>query len=175
MFLTVDAAGKRVPPTKGAYGTCPRCQRVVHAKCGNQKIHHWAHEKGMNDCDPWAESTEPRRFRAWIAADGRAKFRWMSRRRTLDAAKRPVYLDLGGPLLGVTSYGPRGCVSGFGEMLSRTAGGRETWSAQIGLETDGSHASSFRQRGPLVPVSALRNRRSFRRLGQLVSRYAACR
>jgi hypothetical protein len=68
----------------------------------------------------WVFNTEPWRFRAEIAADGRAKFRWMSSRRTLDAAKRPVYLDLGGPLLRVTGDGPQGCVSGFGELLSRT-------------------------------------------------------
>jgi hypothetical protein len=162
--------------------------RAVHAKCGEEKIHHWAHEKGKNDCDPWAESetawhrdwqaradpdwcevvmgelrehradirrphdglvielqhsyikheevrereafygnmwwvfdTNPWKFLAGLLPDGRAKFRWMSSRRTLDATKRPVYLDLGGPLLHVTGYGPQGCLSGVGELLSRSA------------------------------------------------------
>lgn len=67
----------------------------------------------------WVFNTEPWRFRAWIAPDGVGKFRWLSSRRTLDAVKSPVFLDLGGPLIRVTSYGPRGCVSGFGEVLSR--------------------------------------------------------
>jgi hypothetical protein len=41
----------------------------------------------------WVFNTEPWRFRVEVAAGGRANFRWMSRRRTLDAAKRPIYLD----------------------------------------------------------------------------------
>lgn len=68
----------------------------------------------------WLFDTEPWRFRAHVGADGRATFRWMSRRRTLDATKRPVYLDLGGPILHVTGYGPQGCLSGSGELLART-------------------------------------------------------
>jgi hypothetical protein len=68
----------------------------------------------------WVFNTEPWRFRAEITPSGGAKFRWMSRRRTLDAASRPIYLDLGGPLLRVTGYGPQGCLSGTGELVSRT-------------------------------------------------------
>ena len=230
MFLALDAAGQRGPPTKGAGGTCPRCLRVVHAKCGKQKIHHWAHEKGMNDCDPWAESetqwhrdwqaraglewcevvmgelrehradirrpddglvielqhsyikheevrereafygnmwwvfnTEPWRFRAEIAADGGATFRWMSRRRTLDAARRPVYLDLGGPLLRVTGYGPQGCVSGFGELLSRTE-----FISRVGLRPlsdeelkQTSHYSMLQRDGDIVLARSLEDLRTW--------------
>ena len=38
----------------------------MHAKCGEEKIHHWAHEKGKSDCDPWAES-ETKWHRDWQA------------------------------------------------------------------------------------------------------------
>jgi len=182
MIFALDALDRRVPPTKGERGRCPQCRRPVHAKCGEKKIHHWAHERGQNDCDPWAEGetqwhrdwqmrapsdwcevvmgahradirrpdglvielqhsyitqeevrereafygnmwwvfdTQPWKLRVRIATNGTAEFRWMSTRRTLDAANCPVYLDLGGPLLRVTGFGPRGCLSGSGKLVSR--------------------------------------------------------
>jgi hypothetical protein len=48
VFFAIDGAGRRMVPLKGARGTCPRCLSAVHAKCGEEKIHHWAHEKGKN-------------------------------------------------------------------------------------------------------------------------------
>lgn len=70
--------------------------------------------------DPSARTAvSPVRFRVRLAADGTAQYRWISRSRTLDAAKRPIFLDLGGPLLHVTGFGGQGCVSGSGVLLSR--------------------------------------------------------
>jgi hypothetical protein len=68
----------------------------------------------------WVFDTEPWRFRAWTGADGTTHYRWMSRRGTLDAARRPIFLDLGGPVLHVTRFGSQGCVSGSGVLLSRS-------------------------------------------------------
>lgn len=38
----------------GAKGLCPGCRQTVVAKCGIQKVHHWAH-KGARTCDNWWE------------------------------------------------------------------------------------------------------------------------
>lgn len=44
----------RTQATKGARGLCPCCGSELIAKCGEQKINHWAH-KGTRFCDPWWE------------------------------------------------------------------------------------------------------------------------
>ncbi|WP_394845220.1 competence protein CoiA family protein [Pendulispora brunnea] len=64
MLYAFDSTGKRLTPAKGAAGTCPQCMNPVGAKCGNRKIWHWAHAKGRNECDPWAES-ETQWHRDW--------------------------------------------------------------------------------------------------------------
>jgi len=46
--------GLRTEPTKGERGICEGCNGEVIAKCGNVKIHHWAH-KNIEDCDSWYE------------------------------------------------------------------------------------------------------------------------
>lgn len=69
----------------------------------------------------WVFDTTHWRFRLWLEADGSVHYRWMSRRHTLDAAKCPVFLDVGGPLLHVTGFGRQGCVSGTGSLLTRSA------------------------------------------------------
>ncbi len=43
-------------------GSCPACSAPMIAKCGNERIRHWAH-KGNRRCDPWWEETEW--HRAW--------------------------------------------------------------------------------------------------------------
>jgi flagellar biosynthesis GTPase FlhF len=48
---------QRVKPRKGERATCPCCGSVVIAKCGEQKIWHWAHYKS-EECDSWAEMGE---------------------------------------------------------------------------------------------------------------------
>lgn len=35
-------------------GTCPGCGQPMIAKCGDHRVHHWAH-KGTRSCDPWWE------------------------------------------------------------------------------------------------------------------------
>ena len=51
-FAEVD--GKRCEATKRAKGICPFCKGEVIAKCGEQKIAHWAH-KSTQSCDSWHE------------------------------------------------------------------------------------------------------------------------
>jgi competence protein CoiA len=41
-------------PSKGLKGVCPGCGKDVIAKCGNVKVHHWAHVN-IKDCDSWHE------------------------------------------------------------------------------------------------------------------------
>jgi competence protein CoiA len=60
-FALVD--NTKAEPTKGTKGTCPNCGSELIAKCGNIKVHHWAH-KGMRNCDPWWEN-ETEWHRTW--------------------------------------------------------------------------------------------------------------
>lgn len=53
----------RTTPTKGLTGVCICCGSEVIAKCGNIKIHHWAHKSNV-ECDSWWEP-ETEWHRAW--------------------------------------------------------------------------------------------------------------
>lgn len=55
--------GEQQEAQTGVVGTCPGCSSPLVAKCGNIKIHHWAH-KGKLDCDPWLEN-ETEWHREW--------------------------------------------------------------------------------------------------------------
>ena len=44
-------------------GECPACGKAMIAKCGQHRIHHWAHQ-GKRTCDPWWEN-ETEWHRAW--------------------------------------------------------------------------------------------------------------
>jgi hypothetical protein len=62
----MEIAIKDNQPIKASAGlraTCRDCGAVVVAKCGTQRIHHWAHY-GVRDCDTWAEN-ETEWHRAW--------------------------------------------------------------------------------------------------------------
>jgi len=48
---------------KGIIGTCPICSSELIAKCGDFKIHHWAHKRNRN-CDSWWEA-ETEWHRSW--------------------------------------------------------------------------------------------------------------
>jgi competence protein CoiA len=48
---------------KGLQGICPGCLQPVIAKCGQQKINHWAH-RANKTCDSWWES-ETEWHRSW--------------------------------------------------------------------------------------------------------------
>lgn len=54
---------QRVEPKKGLRGTCSCCAGELIAKCGQFKIHHWAH-KDLTSCDPWWEN-ESKWHRQW--------------------------------------------------------------------------------------------------------------
>lgn len=55
--------GLRLEPKAGLSGECPGCNRAVTAKCGEIRVHHWAHS-GKRMCDPWWEN-ETEWHRAW--------------------------------------------------------------------------------------------------------------
>lgn len=55
--------GNKVEAIKGTKGICPNCKAELIAKCGEHKIHHWAH-KGIRNCDPWWEN-ETEWHRSW--------------------------------------------------------------------------------------------------------------
>lgn len=46
--------GIRTQPTAGLSGHCPVCERDMIAKCGDIRVHHWAH-RGRRVCDHWWE------------------------------------------------------------------------------------------------------------------------
>jgi len=51
-FALID--DKRVEAGPGLKGSCPGCAQPVIAKCGTQRIHHWAHLSDKK-CDNWWE------------------------------------------------------------------------------------------------------------------------
>ena len=53
----------RCEASPGLIGYCPGCSQPVIAKCGTQKVWHWAH-RGTRSCDPWWEPETPW-HRAW--------------------------------------------------------------------------------------------------------------
>jgi hypothetical protein len=54
---------KRVEAQPELIGLCPGCNQPVIAKCGKQRINHWAHRSNKN-CDSWWE-TETDWHRSW--------------------------------------------------------------------------------------------------------------
>lgn len=60
-FALID--GERREPQPNMVGRCPGCGEVVTAKCGTQRVWHWAH-KGRVICDRWWEP-ETEWHRAW--------------------------------------------------------------------------------------------------------------
>jgi competence protein CoiA len=55
--------GERVAANPGLNGFCPLCLEPVIAKCGIERIHHWAHRNKVS-CDSWSEG-ETEWHRAW--------------------------------------------------------------------------------------------------------------
>jgi competence protein CoiA len=62
-MLWADIENVRSAPAPGLRGSCPVCARTVVAKCGTQRIHHWAHI-GERLCDRWWEP-ETQWHRTW--------------------------------------------------------------------------------------------------------------
>ncbi len=62
LFASVD--GKKTKATKGAKGLCRYCGSELIAKCGDVRIHHWAHKANRNCDDPWWEN-ETHWHRSW--------------------------------------------------------------------------------------------------------------
>ncbi|WP_281408859.1 MULTISPECIES: competence protein CoiA family protein [unclassified Mesorhizobium] len=49
--LVNDVKSETLP---GLIGRCPGCEQPMIAKCGTQRVWHWAH-RGDRNCDPWWE------------------------------------------------------------------------------------------------------------------------
>lgn len=47
--------GERKEPSPGLLGICSGCAQPTVSKCGNIKVHHWAHKSKL-ECDPWWEN-----------------------------------------------------------------------------------------------------------------------
>ena len=60
-FALID--NNRVEAQPKQQGVCPNCSQSVIAKCGKQKIWHWAH-RSITSCDSWWEP-ETEWHRAW--------------------------------------------------------------------------------------------------------------
>jgi competence protein CoiA len=60
-FALVDGQRQEAQPKRS--GVCPACGSPMVAKCGDVRVHHWAHLVG-SDCDPWWEH-ETEWHRAW--------------------------------------------------------------------------------------------------------------
>lgn len=54
-MLTALLDGERSRPVPKMRGECPYCGSEMIARCGEVKIHHWAH-KSTENCDPWWEN-----------------------------------------------------------------------------------------------------------------------
>ncbi|WP_287396166.1 competence protein CoiA family protein [Mesorhizobium sp.] len=55
-FALVD--NLRCEASPGLIGCCSGCSKPTIAKCGTQKVWHWAH-RGKRNCDPWWEPETP--------------------------------------------------------------------------------------------------------------------
>lgn len=68
---------ERTAPSAGLVGACPACGSVMFAKCGNQRVHHWAH-RGERSCDAWWERETPwhRDWKSRFAEHWREKVRF---------------------------------------------------------------------------------------------------
>ncbi|MGD9967485.1 MAG: competence protein CoiA family protein [Hyphomonadaceae bacterium] len=62
-MLWADIENVRSAPAPGLRGACPVCARTVIARCGTQRVHHWAHI-GERACDRWWEP-ETQWHRTW--------------------------------------------------------------------------------------------------------------
>ncbi|MCD2424381.1 competence protein [Niabella pedocola] len=60
-FAMVD--GNKVIAEPGLKGFCPGCSQPVAAKCGGERVHHWAHSRNKM-CDTWWEP-ETEWHRTW--------------------------------------------------------------------------------------------------------------
>ena len=56
MFYALNETDDKVAPQPMIRAFCPCCNTEVIAKCGNIKLHHWAH-KNLKNCDEWYEMT----------------------------------------------------------------------------------------------------------------------
>lgn len=54
-MLTANVNGIRNRPFPGLVGKCPFCDSDMIPRCGEIRVHHWAH-KSKTECDPWWEN-----------------------------------------------------------------------------------------------------------------------
>ena len=51
-----DLFESRKEPTPKARGLCIGCKAKMIARCGSQRIRHWAHNNKSEQCDHWWEN-----------------------------------------------------------------------------------------------------------------------
>ena len=51
-----DLFESRIEATPKAKGLCVGCKAEMIARCGSQRIHHWAHKNKAEQCDHWWEN-----------------------------------------------------------------------------------------------------------------------
>lgn len=54
MLYAYDQHGNKIEAAPNSSGFCPACRNELIPRCGQIKIHHWAH-RGQRDCDHWYE------------------------------------------------------------------------------------------------------------------------
>jgi len=62
-----DLFESRIEATPKAKGLCIGCKAEMIARCGSQRIHHWAHKNKSEQCDHWWEN-ETEWHRNWKAS-----------------------------------------------------------------------------------------------------------
>lgn len=69
-FAKEPSSGTKILATPKARGICYCCDKEMVAKCGEIKIHHWAH-KNLEECDHWWENETPwhRQWKDWFPLD----------------------------------------------------------------------------------------------------------
>ena len=63
MLVAEDVNGNRVWAKPNQRALCPLCHTDMIAKCGTERVHHWAH-RSLSECDTWME-TESRWHEWW--------------------------------------------------------------------------------------------------------------
>ena len=74
MIYGITNSGERVLATKNTEATCPHCKINLISKCGNIKVHHWAH-KDAKDC-PYAGGMTKWHYDWLINFDNRLSEGW---------------------------------------------------------------------------------------------------
>lgn len=82
-FAEVNGERREAEPSLS--GVCPSCRSPVVARCGEIRVHHWAH-RGKRVCDPWWEN-ETEWHRSW---KGHFPVDWQERIHISDTGEKHI-------------------------------------------------------------------------------------